>query len=101
MSNLDTIKNELAAMVIDQAKGAGVELKADLDGVRAYAAERMTHLSSCVGQPGYIEAVQAEAQNVAMEAAIRAIDQADSADARLVAIVQGALAVGAKAITLV
>ena len=48
------------------------------------------------GQPGYQEALIAEANNVAMEAAITAIDQAEAADARLVGIVQGVLAVGAK-----
>lgn len=99
-SSLDTIKTELSAMLIEQLKATGSSLKDDLDSVRAYAAERMAHLATCVGQPGYLEAVEAEAQNVAMEAAARAIDQADAADARAVAIIQGALAIGSKALTL-
>ncbi len=96
MTALDTLKHELADLLIEQAKGAGVDLKESLDGVRVYAAERMAHLATCVGEPGYQEAVIAEAQNVAMEAAIRAIDQAAAADARLLGIIQGALAIGSK-----
>lgn len=96
MSNFDQIKSELAALLVDQAKAAGKDLKADLDAVRVYAAARLAHLATCVGQPGYQEAVIAEANNIAMEAAITAIDQAEAADARLVGIVQGALAVGGK-----
>lgn len=96
MADLDQLKNELTALLVDQAKAAGKELKADLESVRAYAAARLAHLVTCVGQPGYQEALIAEANNVAMEAAITAIDQAEAADARLVGIVQGVLAVGAK-----
>lgn len=101
MSNVDQLKSQLATLLVDQATSAGKELKADLEAVRVYAAARLAHLATCVGQPGYQEAVVAEANNIAMEAAIAAIDQADATDARLVGIVQGALAVGAKAITLV
>lgn len=98
MAAIDTLKNELADLLIQQAKGAGVELKADLESVRVYAAARMAHLATCVGQPGYQDAVLAEAQNIAMEAAIKALDQAAAADARLLGIVQGALAIGSKAL---
>lgn len=97
-NSLDTIKNDFAAMLIEQLKSAGSSLKDDLEAVRAYAAERMAHLAKCVGEPGYLEAVKAEAQNVAMEAAARAIDQADATDARLLGIIQGALAIASKAL---
>lgn len=92
---------DLADMLVAQAHQAGSDLRIDLESVRAYAAERMAHLATCVGQPGYFEAVEAEAHSVALEAAGRAIDQADASDARLVGIIQGALTVGAKAIAIV
>lgn len=97
---LKEIGKDLADMLVEQARDAGVELKEDIESVRAYAAERMAHLATCVGQPGYLEAVRAEAESVALESAGRAIDQADASDARLVSIIQGALAVGAKAISI-
>lgn len=93
------IGQEFVDLAISQAREAGLELKGNLESVRVYAAGRLAHLATCVGQPGYAEAVKAEANNVAMEAAAAAIDSADQVDARLVSLFSGALAVGAKALT--
>ena len=97
---LKEIGQDFVDLAISQAKDAGLALRDDLEAVRIYAAERLAHLASCVGQPGYAEAVSIEANNVAMQAAIKSIDAADEVDARIIALLSGALAVGAKAISI-
>jgi hypothetical protein len=53
----DTIKelgDELADLLKEQAKGAGADAIVELEEVKAYVAERMTHLASIGGEPGYL-----------------------------------------------
>jgi hypothetical protein len=66
--------------------------------LRAYAAQRMEHLAQIVGQPGFEQAVEAEAQNVGMMGSIQAVSAADAVDAELKGIIVGALTVAARAL---
>lgn len=74
----------------------GAELDQAVDEVALYMADRTAHLSTLVGQPGFQEAVIAERDNVAMFAGLLAVDLADATDARIVGVIQGALAMAAK-----
>lgn len=76
----------------------GRELGDSLESIRTYAAEQMAQLALGVGQPGFQEAVQAARDNVALRAALDLTANADAADARIVGILQGALAIGARAL---
>jgi hypothetical protein len=78
------------------AEEAGRDLTADLNEVAQYASERATHLSTLVAAPDFWDAVVAERDNVALKAGIKAVNQGDQVDARLLGIVQGALAMAAQ-----
>lgn len=88
--------------LVDALSGAvdrmGISLETNMDELRTYAAERMLHLSTLIGQPGYQEALVAERDNVAMKAGLLAVDASDRADAELVGLITGAMAVGARAL---
>ena len=80
------------------AEETGRDITADLNEVAQYAAERTAHLSTLVAAPDFWEAVIVERDNVALKAGIKAVDQGDKVDARLLGIVQGALAAAASMI---
>lgn len=88
--------------LVDALSGAvdrlGVSLEANMDELRTYAAERMLHLSGLIGQPGYQEALVAERDNVALKAGLLLVDASDRADAELLGLITGAMAVGARAL---
>lgn len=58
-----------------------------------YVARRARHLASIAGEPGYGEAVRAEAASLSLAIIGRAIDDADAADRRLCETVEGLLMV--------
>lgn len=72
-------------------KDTGVRVQATAAGVAAYAAEQASLLASCVGLPGFDEAVKAAADNVALFAGIRAAKEGDAADARARGLLTGLL----------
>jgi hypothetical protein len=79
------------------ANDAGVELgKAKAD-VTLYAQERAAHLQTIAGQPGFDEALRAEANAVIIFAANRAVDLADAQDAKVWGVIFGLLAAVAAA----
>lgn len=88
----------LGDMLEDSARRLGIQLEGDMAVVRLYAAKRIQHLSTIVGQPGYLEAVRAEADNVLLEAAVNAVAAADAADRELFGLVSGFLGAGARAL---
>lgn len=99
---MSTLPNQLAADLGAQleatAKRLGMSLRGNGEKWRAYAAERMLHLSGIVDQPGYGEAVVAAALNTALEAAGGAVDSADQLDREFVGTIAGGLVVGARAL---
>ncbi len=92
------MENEFRDLLSDFLDETGAELRGDLNAVVLYANERTAHLSTLAGQPCFQEAVRAERDNVMLEAAINTVDAADGTDQRLIGLVQGALAIGAKAL---
>lgn len=95
---LKSIAQEFVDLLKTNAVEAGKNLADDLNAVREYAAARMAHLSTIAAEPGFRQALIAERDSLALMAAGRAIDEGDAFDARLIGIVEGALAIGSKAL---
>ncbi len=96
----EQIVEDFIALLKQHAAEVGQELKGDLEAVKAYAAERMAHLSAIVGQPGFAMALRAERDNVGLKAVSAAVARADAVDARVLSLIEGALAIGARALAL-
>ena len=77
----------------------GITLQKSTVDVVTYADQRSLHLSVIAGQPGFEEALAAEARNVAQFAGIEAAHVADAADvaahSRIFGLIFGVLAAGA------
>lgn len=99
MDTMNQLGQEFVELLRTNAVESGRELVTDLNEVKDYAAARMQHLSAIIAQQGFREALVAERDNVALKAAGRAINRADAFDARILAITEGALAIGARALT--
>jgi hypothetical protein len=93
-----TIGDALADLLKAHAEETATSIKGDLQQVAAYANQRLAHLRSIVNEPGYRRAVIAERDSIALQAAGRAIDQADAADAKLIGIIDGAISIAVGAI---
>lgn len=78
------------------AKRLGISSALELSGVATYAAERMQHLSTLVGDPGYEQALAAEVDAVALRAGIAAVDAGDAADRELFGVIFGSIAMGTR-----
>lgn len=89
--------NELKGALSSAIAATGASLKQSAAEVALFTAQRTAHLATLVGQPGFEEAVVAERNSVAMFAGIKAVEEADAADARLLGLIEGVLLVGARA----
>lgn len=69
----------------------GIELAAVPAEITNYAAQRGAHLATYGQVPGFLRAVEAEADSVWLFATRRAIKTADAADARAWGLIQGLL----------
>jgi len=78
--------------------GLGVGAEEKRQALATYAAERADHLSLLVAEPGFEEAVKAEADNVALEAGILAAELGDEINRGIVAAIGGALGLVARAL---
>ncbi len=76
----------------------GKELTVDTSELAVYAAERSSHLATLVNDPDFDIAVRAERDAVALKAGIILTNESDSADFRLVGIIQGAIHFAALAV---
>lgn len=90
--------DEFMGVLMSGLEETGVDLQADLADVRLYASEQLAVLALAVGEPGYAAAVIAARDNVLMKMGLSVVSAADAADNRIIGIVQGALALGAKVI---
>jgi len=97
MANLD-VGAELGRALSDAAREMGRDLTAGLAEVQEYAAQRTLYLSTIVGEPGYELALRAERDAVALRAGIVSVTYADAADQRMIGVIGGALAIGARAL---
>ena len=93
------ISEQFVAVLRDAIWETGRDFHADMAGVQRYAAERMAHLATIpADDPHYLEAVRAERDSVALRAAINVTRSADGADAYILGVIGGALALGARAL---
>ncbi len=90
-----SIGKDLADLVQQAGKDAGLDLRTSAADVAAYAEKRVAHLRLAVGEPGFDRALKAEADNVLMYALEKSIDSADANDARLWGLIAGALSIAA------
>ena len=93
------VGSEIVNLFIDAATEVGYDIRHGTEELRRYTAERTAILASLVGQAGYVQAVEAEAHNVAVKAALRLDTEAKAGDAKLLGILVGALSIGAKILT--
>jgi hypothetical protein len=96
MNRADIIAEDFLTDLRDRAAGLGNDIQADFKAVRQYAALRLAHLATCVGQPGYMRAVIAERDSVAIRLGIVTTSGADRGDQELLGMIGGALATGAR-----
>ncbi len=86
--------NEFKAFLLQALKDQGLEFRDQGRALQTFAAQRAAHLAALVGQPGFEQAVRAEADSVALEAAKHAVRAGDATDARIAGIIQGVLSIG-------
>lgn len=87
-----TMKTEFEELLNATIQGTSISTAE----VAAYAAEQAAMLKNVANQPGYHQAVLAARDNVALKAGIKASEQADATDSRIIGIIEGALFMGAK-----
>ena len=92
------LKGQIAALLKSQAFAARDDLVGAAEKVAGYAEEQALQLVGLVGDPGFMLAVEAAAENVLMRAGVRLVAVADASDARFIGTLQAALAIGAKAL---
>ena len=92
---------EFKILLQDAAARLGKDIQADLSDTATYASQRMRHLARAINEPGFQEALLAERDAVAMKAGISAVNAGDLADAELMGLISGALAIGARALSTV
>lgn len=92
------IKTQFEQLLGQAAQEFANQFRVDAAAIAQDAAERTTHLSTLVGQPGFERAVVAERDNIALRAGIQAAQTGDAVDQRVLGLLQGGLQVGANAL---
>ena len=92
------LRGQFAALLKSQGVAARDDLVLAADRVADYAVEQSAQLVPLVADAGFMLAVTAAAQNVLMKAGLNLTAQADAADARFVGLLEGGLAIGARAL---
>jgi hypothetical protein len=91
---MDFIKQAEIALKL-ALKLAGIELVRTPAAIAAYAAQRVEHLATIVGEPGYARAFEAERNNVAMYSGLKLHDLAKVGDAQALGAIAGIMQMGA------
>jgi hypothetical protein len=97
-TNLYEISQAVMLAMKAEADRSGTELRHDIEETARYAEARIDALQAAYGQPGYDEAMLAEADAIALHAAVQGVSAADRADEKVAAAVRGALSVGIQAL---
>jgi hypothetical protein len=90
------IKDDILQILKDALKETGTTIKKSAKEVAAYASMRAEHLSKEVGKPGFAMAVRVERDNVILFAGIKTAAGMEEANAKIMGVIQGLLAFGAK-----
>lgn len=99
MDTYALILDDLVRLVNDNYKAAIEDGGRGVEKVAEYAAERTAHLATMIQDPGFSNLVAAEADSVALKAATELVAQADATDARLNGMLEGAMRLGARLLT--
>lgn len=86
---------ELTRVITHHAQAFGGHAANSATAAAEYAEQRAEHLAGIHGEPGFEEAVEAEAQNVAIQMGLELTDTATSAEAGMLGVLNGALSVAA------
>lgn len=92
------MQDEIKSLLGDTFTEMGESLKASAQELAQYTAERVDHLATCVGQPGFEQAVIAERDNVALRAGIAAVEEGNAVDQRRLRIITRILQIAATAL---
>lgn len=96
------ILKEFTDLIESTVKETGKELAESVQAVAQYAASRAAHLAKIgPSDPDFMDAVIAERNNVALRAGISATNSGDAVDAKILGVIHGALALGAKALAVI
>ncbi len=98
---LKQLWDETLAELRREAEELGTELGVAVDDAGAYAAERTRHLSLVVGEPGFASALAVERDNIALYAALAAVEQGDALDERMKRSITTALKFASGLLTLI
>lgn len=96
MSAIKAAQDELEAMLKAEFEAGKIELQETTRELAEYTLQRAQHLASIAGEPGYDLALRAEHANLLLRTGIDATRQARAADARVSAILQTTLTLGAR-----
>lgn len=92
---------DLKGQFLQLLRSTGVSARDDLinaaEQVAEYAADQALQLAPLVADAGFMLAVEAAAENVLMRSGLRIVAQADASDARFVGLLEGGLAIAARA----
>lgn len=93
------LKEQIMNLLRDESIAARDDLMAASEKVAEYAAEQAEQLAEIIGEEGFELAVIAARDNVLMQAGVNLVAQADASDARFVGLLQGAISLGARALS--
>ena len=92
----DSGATELMRTLEDSAARLGVLLTEDLSSAREYAAGRIPVLAAAASEPGFELVLRAERDALALQVGLSVVGVADAADAELLGLITGGLAVAAR-----
>lgn len=95
-NNAKSFAKELVDLLKQHGIDSGRELVKNVQDLELYIAGELVSLAKCASEPGYPKALQATRDSVALEAAGRAVDQADAVDAKTLGIIESSLTIGSK-----
>lgn len=89
--NLQEIGKEFLETLKLSAAELGREIQDDGNELQAYVEQRLPLLTMAMAEPGFMEVMEVEGNNLLMKAGLLAVDRADAIDARMRDMAMGAL----------
>ena len=93
--------NETSQQLIDslklQAESFGQEMKGDNQEIVLYLNQRLPLVAMAISEPGFMEILEVESNNLLLKASLLAVDRADSIDSRLKDMLMGAMQMALRA----
>ena len=89
--DISQISQGLLDSVKLQATEIGMEMKGDSKEVQDYIEQRLPLVAMAISEPGFMEILKVEANNLLLKSSLLAVDRADAIDSRLRDMATGAL----------